>query len=128
MKNRNGEKIGWTFGWMGGFLWAAILAVVFLFQQKWDKGIAGLVLVSLAVFFILIFAPWKRPDTRCWKLMVPLYTVLILSAVWVVWAFGGLRGAGMNWWNMLWLLPTLIPFYTIGRRTWNDTSPGREKE
>jgi len=128
MKNdRSGEKIGWVAGWMGGFAWVAALAVVFVWQGKTMAGLGGLALAGLAVYAVLNFAPWKRPDTHCWKLMAPVYLLLILAAVWAVAAFGGFAAAGLQWWNLLWLLPVFIPLLTIGRKTWNDPgSQGRE--
>jgi hypothetical protein len=32
MTNRTGEKVGWLGGWSGGFLWLAVLSVVWLVQ------------------------------------------------------------------------------------------------
>ncbi len=105
MEKRNGEKIGWIGGWLGGFAWALVLGIVFLFQDKWLEGIIGLLLVGLAVFFIFNFAPWKRPDTAYWKLMLPVYIVFFVAAAWAIWAYGGLRVIGLNWWHFSWTLP-----------------------
>jgi hypothetical protein len=121
MTNRNGEKIGWIGGWLGGFIWVLILGVVFLFQGKWEKGIVGLALFAIALLFILAFAPWKRPDTLYWLLMLPLYFLLFSTAGWAIWAFSGWKASGLNWWNIFWLLPMLMPLFTTGRRTWNGT-------
>jgi len=126
MKNRNGEKVGWIGGWMGGFIWALILAIVFLFQGKRLEGIVGLLLVGLAVFFDLFFAPWKRPDTAFWKLMLPLYFLFFSTAGWAIWAFSGWKASGLNGWNVFWVLPMLMPLFTSGRRTWNNGA-AREK-
>jgi len=126
MKNRNGEKIGWIGGWLGSFLWVLVLAVVFLFQGKWNAGIFGLALAGLGAFYILSCAPWKSPGTPYWKLMVRLYAVLLAAVAWVVWSFGGWRTAGLSWWNLFLLLPVLTPLFTIGRRTWNDTPAGEK--
>ncbi len=124
MKNRRGEKIGWIGGWLGGFLWVLVLAVAFLFQHKWDKGIMGLALFALAVSFVFMFAPWRRPDTPYWELMLPLYFLFFSTAGWMIWAFSGWKSTGLDWWISFWVLPMLMPLFTAGHRTWNDSTPG----
>lgn len=120
MTRRRGEKIGWTFGWFGGFLWVGILAVVFLAREKWLAGILGLALLGVALIVLTVFAPWRRPTTPYWKLMLPLYAVLGVSIVWAVQAFGGMKTSGLRWWNLLWLWTLLIPLGTAGRKCWRD--------
>jgi peptidoglycan/LPS O-acetylase OafA/YrhL len=120
MTPRKGEKIGWTFGWFGGFLWIGILAVVFLFQRKWLAGALGLVLLGIILIVLTAFAPWRHPATPFWKLMLPLYAGLAVSIIWAVRAFGGLKAAGLRWWNVLWLWPLFIPLGTTGRKCWRD--------
>jgi hypothetical protein len=127
MKNRNGEKVGWIGGWLGGFLWVLVLAVVFLFQNKLEKGGLGLALFAIAGLFIFFFAPWKRPDTPYWTLMLPLYFLFFSVAGWAIWAFSGWKASSLNWWNVFWVLPMLMPMFTAGQRTWNDSSPVQKK-
>lgn len=124
MASRTGEKLGWSVGWAGGFLWVGILAAVFLVQGKAAAGLAGLGLAALAAFASLSFAPWRRPTTPYWKLMLPLYALLALSVAWAVAAFGP-READLTWWSLLWLLPLLVPFGSVGRRRWEDGDSGR---
>ncbi len=119
MTNRMGERIGWIAGWLGGFLWVAVLAVVFLGRARWGWGLAGLALAGLAVACVLGLAPWRHPATPYWKLMVPLYVLLLASAAWAIGAFGA---AGLEWWSVFWILPVLLPLGTMGRRTWRDMS------
>lgn len=128
MKNRNGEKIGWIGGWLGGFLWVFILGVVFLVQHQWEKGIIGLGLFGLAVFFVLFFAPWKLPGTPYWTLMLPLYFLFFSTAGWGIWAFSGWKAAGLDWWQLSWVLPMLLPLFTAGRRAWNDGLSGSNNQ
>ena len=121
MTNRRGEKLGWTLGWLGGFLWVAILAVILLVREKWIKGILGLILFCIAAFLIGAFAPWRYPATRYWRLMAPLYAALFVSAAWAVWAYGGVKEVGMNSWSGFWFLPLLTPLGTVGRMRWEDS-------
>jgi hypothetical protein len=99
------------------------LAVVFLFQGKGRAGIIGLVLVALGVFYVFSCAPWKSPQTPYWRLMIRPYAMFLTAIVWTVWAFGGWRATGLSWWSLFLLLPILMPLFTIGRRSWNDSPP-----
>lgn len=120
MSKRKGEKAGWTLGWCGGFLWVLILSVVFFLQHKILQGILGLSVVILALAVILLFAPWKKPTTKFWILYLFPYAVFLISIVWAVWAYGGFKALGLNWWNVLWLLPMLTPIFSSGNRRWID--------
>lgn len=35
--SRRGEKIGWTVGWIGGFLWIVILSIIFYIKASYQK-------------------------------------------------------------------------------------------
>jgi len=72
MENRKGEKIGWVGGWLGGFLWVAVLAVVFLFQGKILQAVSGMGLAAAATACALRFVPWRFPETPYWKLIFPV--------------------------------------------------------
>jgi len=120
MTARSGEKLGWMAGWLGGFLWVDILALIFLLQQKWVPGAVGLILTAIATAVVLALAPWRHPATRYWRLMIAPYVLFFASAVWAIWAFGGLHTAGLNWWNLALVLPILMPFGSIGRSRWCD--------
>ena len=117
---RKGEKIGWTAGWMGGFIWVIILSMIFLVQGKLLSAVLGLLIALAAVLAIMRCAPWRYPNTPYWKLMLGPYAVFFISVAWAVWAYGGIRGLGLNCWNLLWLLPMLIPFGTLSKRKWSD--------
>ena len=121
MDNRWGEKIGWTAGWLGGFLWVAILSAVFLFQGNNASGAIGLIVTVFAVAVIVLFSPWRHPTTPYWKLLLAPYGAFLLSIVWAVWSFGGLAASGLKWWNLFWLLPLLVPLGPLARRKWADT-------
>ena len=120
MAERRGEKIGWTGGWLGGFIWVAVLAVVFMFQHQWPAALAGLGLVALAVIAIVLCAPWRHPTTPYWKLMLVPYALFLLTVGWAVWAFGLMGDPGLAWWQFAWVLSILTPLVIIGRRRWND--------
>ena len=120
MAKRKGEKIGWTAGWLGAFIWVAGLAIFFLFQRKWLQGFLGLILIIGAVFSIIFLSPWRHPKTHYWKLMIGPYGFFLASVVWLVWAYGGVKAAGFDWWTLSWLLPLLIPFGILSQRRWID--------
>ena len=120
MDKRSGEKIGWIGGWFGGFLWVIALSILFVIQGKHIEAVIGFVLSMLGLLSVFLSAPWKRPNTVYWKLMVPLYVILFGSIAWALWAFGGLTGRGLDWWNLLLIFPVLTPLFTIGKKRWND--------
>lgn len=68
MEKRTGEKTAWVGGWLGGFIWVLILSVIWLLQNRLTEGMAGLMLVFVAVGFVFASAPWKHPVTPYWKL------------------------------------------------------------
>ena len=122
MKDRIGERIGWTAGWAGGFIWVLILSIVFLFQGKAEQGVLGIALSGTSIIVILYFAPWRFASTHYWKLMLAPYGIFFLCIAWAVWSYGALNTIGLNWWNLLWLLPMLIPFGSLSNRKWSDST------
>lgn len=119
--HRRGEKIGWTASWIGGFIWVAILSIMFLFQKKIAPGILGMFLTGAAIVVICSFAPWRHPLTPYWKLMLVPYGIFFLSIAWVIWGYGGLESIGLNWWNVLWIIPALSPFGLLSNRKWAES-------
>lgn len=117
---RYGEKVGWTGGWMGGFLWVLVLSLVFFHQTKSGPALWGLFLCVAAAGAVVSFAPWRHPSTPYWRLMLAPYGVFLAAVVWAFWAFGGVRNAGLSWWSLLWLIPVLSPFGMLSRRTWAE--------
>ncbi|MDQ1237876.1 MAG: hypothetical protein QG577_60 [Thermodesulfobacteriota bacterium] len=120
MERRTGEKIGWTAGWSGGFIWVIVLSVIFLIQNKLTQGLLGFLLAGLAAISIVSLAPWRHPATPYWKLMVPTYMFFFGAILWAIWAYGGVSDSGLSWWTLVFLLPLLIPLGTMGKKTWND--------
>jgi hypothetical protein len=121
MAQRSGEKFGWIGGWLGGFIWVVILSIIFLVQGRAINGVIGLALFCVAVVTILAAAPWRHPDTRYWKLLIPVYVVFFTAIAWMVWSSLDLDSLGLNWWNSFVILPILLPFWTAGRRRWSDS-------
>jgi hypothetical protein len=120
MEKRSGEKVGWIGGWFGGFIWVIALSILFAFQGKQVESVFGFVLTLVSVFIVILTAPWKHPKVAYWKLMIPVYVVFFGSSGWALWAFGGIGALDLNWWNIFWVFPILIPIFTIGKRRWND--------
>lgn len=124
---RKGERIGWTWGWIGGFLWVAIIGLIFLAQGKFAAGSAGLLIFLLIVWATRHFAPWRHPSTPYWQLMGVQYALFLVSAAWAIWAFGGLAVLAVDGWMPLWLAPLFLPIIINGRKTWADGEPGNRK-
>jgi len=95
-----------------------ILSSVRLAQGRIIEALIGLGLFALAVGGILVFAPWRHPQTRYRKLTLPLYAVFFGSIAWAVRSAGGWAELGLNYWSFLWVVPCLIPLWTIGGRRW----------
>ena len=123
MASRKGERIGWSVGWLSGFIWVAALSILLFFQQKFFEGALGFIVLLFAVLTIIFSAPWKHPKTEYWKLFVFPYFAFFLSLFWAIWAYGGLKPLGLNWWNLLWILIFIIPYVTSGNRRWSDGEP-----
>ena len=120
--NRNGEKMGWIGGWHGGFIWLGVLSVVWLFQNRINDGIIGIAIFIIASIAIIITAPWKHPNTIYWKLMLPVYLLFFVSITFCIYSYGGLESTGLKWQSFFWVIPCLIPFVTMGNRTWNNSA------
>ena len=121
MTQRTGEKAGWIGGWTGSFLWIFILSVIWLFQGHRVNGFSGIVLSAVAMVVIFLAAPWRHPDTPCWKLMLPLYACLFLSAALAFIHYrpfmDQMNENPLSW---LWMIVLVIPLGTMGKRKWND--------
>lgn len=115
---RKGEKIGWICGWLGGFIWLGLLSIMWFFQSKISYGIIGIALFIISVIIINIVAPWKHPDTKYWKLMIPIYLLLFISIVVNIIFWGGMEKTGLKWASFFWIFSIIIPFFTLGNMTW----------
>ncbi len=124
MTERKGERIGWIGGWFGSFLWIPILSLVWLARGRVLAGLLGLSLFVLAAIVILLYVPWRYPQTRYWKLMLPLFIIMAGAVAVFIVSAGGLKGAGLDWFFLLWFLPLLMPVVTLGRRCWKEDESG----
>lgn len=120
MAARSGEKIGWTVGWTGTFVWVAVAALVLLAGGKVWAGLWGVLLAGLAGVGIVVLAPWRHPTTPAWKLMLPLLVLVGASVGWALQWWRGTGEAATGWLSMLWLVPLLVALATAGRRRWID--------
>jgi len=118
--NRKGEKIGWIGGWFGGFVWLGLLSVVWIFQNKISNGIIGIMVFIVAILAIIVAAPWKHPNTKYWKLMLPIYLLFFISIFLCIYLYGGLDSIGLKWTSFFWIVPCLIPLVTSGNRKWSS--------
>ena len=119
---RRGEKFGWIGGWLGGFLWLGLLSGVWLFQNKISNGMIGMAVFVVAIIVIITAAPWKHPNTKYWKLMLPIYLLLFCSIALSIYLYGGIESIGLKWTAFFLVIPCLIPFVTTGNRTWNSSA------
>lgn len=126
MTERRGEKLGWTLGWSGGFVWVPILAGVAWAHGKALQAVMGLLLAGVAGTLIRSLAPWRHARTPYLKLMLPIYGLLAMGVAWGVWAAGDPRKLGINGWaSLLTLLPITLPLWLVGRRRWEDRQGDR---
>jgi threonine/homoserine efflux transporter RhtA len=91
-----------------------------LFQNKISEGIIGLAVFIIAIIVISMTAPWKHPNTKYWKLMLPIYSLLTCSIVLYIYLSGGLEIIGLKWTSIFLVIPGFIPLLTAGNRTWNS--------
>lgn len=123
--NRKGEKLGWTLGWLGSFLWLFIISIIFLFQSKFIFGILGFLHFILALVLTFVLSPWRNSKKKYWILMLPIYILMIMSVVLTIKSFGGIKDLSEIQYG-LWILPSLIPIFLLGGKTWNCTADNKK--
>lgn len=130
-QERRGERIGWTAGWAGGFLWVAAFCALFAHQGRTGAALCGALLLALAAFAVRRAAPWRNPYAPYRRLFAFPYAVFLACVAWAVTCHGGPAAAGLDGYALLWLLPMLVPFGTLSRRRWADgeaAPPGGREE
>jgi len=121
MTSRRGEKLGWTLGWCGGFVWVVILAIVAWVQGKTLHAAVGLAIAAAAVASIVALAPWRYPHASYRLLMIPIYVLFFGAVAWGIWALGSARQMGITgWWSAFLLLPLTLPLWVVGPKRWQD--------
>ncbi|MEW5734577.1 MAG: hypothetical protein AB1921_06965 [Thermodesulfobacteriota bacterium] len=119
-KHRRGEKLGWLLGWTGSFLWLGLFSGWQMAAGKTFAGLSGSGLFALSLAVIVWLCPWRHPATRYWKLMLPIYGLLICSVGLVLSWLLPTEEIRLKPWEFFWLAPCLVPLFTLGRNTWNQ--------
>lgn len=120
--SRRGEKIGWTWGWIGGFVWLLVLGSLWLLNGQMLQGVCAVAAFAVGCVATVLTAPWRHPRTPYWKLLLPVYIVLFAAIALMLRLYPGAASQfGINAGNLLLLLPMLLPFVTLGRRRWDDS-------
>jgi len=112
-------RAGWICFSIAMVFWILPFGIVWIVQGKYVFGAAGLALCLVATWMILAFVPWKYPDTRMWKLLIPPYSMFLLAVLLLVYVLNGFRNLAEIQYGM-WLIPCFVPFMTFGYRTWNS--------
>jgi hypothetical protein len=120
MKNRNGEKIGWTVGWTGSFVFLLLIANLWFLQGEKHQGMVTLGFFVFAIVSVNLITPWRYPDVKYWKLFLLPYIILSFAMFNTVAYTKGLADLVLQWKNVTWLIPVMIPLILLGNRTWND--------
>ncbi len=116
--DRRGEKIGWTGGWIGSFIWVIALGVVWIFQGNLTDGIIASILFAFSIILVVKLSPWKHPKIKYWKLMVPIYTVFLIAAIFGVYVLNGFDDLSKIQYG-LWIFPCFTPIFILGNKKWN---------
>ena len=104
---------------MGAVVWLMPFGIVWLYQGQRIWGAAAIALTFMGIAVIVAFVPWKYPSTRFWIVLIPPYSMFILSILLLLYVLTGLRNLAEIQYG-LWLIPCFVPFLTLGYRTWNS--------
>ena len=116
--NRKGEKLGWIGGWIGSFCWMPAFGIVCFVKGQLIYGAIGTAFFFIALFLILKCVPWKYPKTKYWKLMVPIYTMFLVSVIAVIYVLTGFNDLARIQYGV-WMIPCLAPIAILGNKTWD---------
>jgi len=117
---RRGEKLGWTIGWLGAFCWLPLIGGILVVNGEALWGTVACFLALVGIVLVVVLSPWRHPGTRFWKLMIPIYAVLLASAVLLAALMMKTDPEHLEWMTLLWLLPVLMPLVSIGNRRWAE--------
>lgn len=109
--------------WLGfattGTIWILPFSGYWLVQGSYFPALAGLSLCLACIPVFLGVAPWKRPDTRLWKLLLLPYGFFLGAVLLLIYVFTRFEDLSRIQYG-IWLLPCFGLFFTLGYRTWND--------
>jgi len=112
-------KFGWFSFAIVSVIWIVPFSIVWLIHGKYIFGTMGIALFCTALFLIITFVPWKYPNTKLWKLLIPPYAMFIMSVLLLLYVLTGLNNLSEVQYG-LWLLPCFVPFFTFGYKTWES--------
>ena len=115
-------KLGWFSFAIAGVVWIIPFSIIWLIHGKYIFGITGIALFCTACFLISAFVPWKYPNTKLWKLLIPPYAMFIMSIILLIFVLTGFSDLNDIQYG-LWLIPCFVPFFSLGYRTWNSLFP-----
>lgn len=110
---------GWLVFTLAAVVWIMPFGVVWITQGNIIAGSAAVVLCLVATAVDMAFVPWKYPDTRLWKLLIPPYAAFIASVLLLVYVLTRFESLSEIQYG-LWLIPCFVPFFTFGHKTWNS--------
>lgn len=112
-------KIGWFSFTIASVVWIFPFSIIWLIHGKYIMGATGIALFCTAFFLISAFVPWKYPNTKLWKLLIPSYAMFIMSILLLLYVLTGFNNLAEVQYG-LWLIPCFVPFFTLGYRTWES--------
>ncbi|MBN1142723.1 MAG: hypothetical protein JXB25_13155 [Deltaproteobacteria bacterium] len=121
--NQKWMKWGWLIFTLAGVVWIIPFGFIWLIQGRLLFGMLAMALCLLAIVVIFASVPWKYPNTRLWKLLLPPYGFFLLSVLLLLYVLTGFGNLAQVQYG-LWLIPCFTPLFTVGYRTWNSFSGG----
>ncbi len=115
-------KLGWLSFAIAEVVWIVPFSIIWLIHGKYIFGIMGILLFCIALFLISAFVPWKYPNTKFWKLLIPPYAMFIMSIILLLYVLTGFNNLDDIQYGV-WLIPCFVPFFSLGYRTWNSLKP-----
>ena len=128
--NKKGPRSAWTFGGLGAIIWIPVLGFIFLINGNIITAAVAGVFFVLGVLYLLIFAPWRFPETSLGFLYAGLLVIMIFAAIAIfsAWYYWQLEKDIISDFNMNVFLPVLVvivfnlflPVLLLAKKNWND--------
>jgi hypothetical protein len=112
-------KLGWFSFVVAGVIWIIPFSIIWLINGKYVFGIMGITLFCTAFLLIKAFVPWKYPNTKLWKLLIPPYAMFIISILLLLSVLTDFHDFAEIQYGF-WIIPCFVPFFIFGCRTWNS--------